>query len=363
MGYSDAFVVAFFNGKRISIGEAAKIAGGGQGNVVVNNTPVNTTPNPPVNNNPVNPVNPEVRNPDQPPVTTVINDVKSTDVKSVDKLFFTVQVGVYSRKVTSAQLGGVSPLNNEILPNGLIRYTSGQYNKFADAVARKNAIVQGGISDAFVTAYYKGQRISPDEAADIIAREGNQILIGGAGTNNTGGNNNAPNNTPPPNNNNNNNPVVVNPPVVNNNPPANNPPPVNTNNPKIEFDPPPREPRDNQPPDENKPIRVVENGGNNVPFEPVPNNAQQGEIVFTVFLGSYTNEVPVSDANKLFRIAGQGVKVRKGNAGSSVFTVGSFRDYATAEQALQRIKEQGFVDAEISAYDGDRRIPEEEMKK
>ena len=85
-------------------------------------------------------------------------------VEKIQGLFFTIQVGVYSKPVAAALLQNVNPLNSELTETNKIRYTSGQYNNMNDAVVKRDEIRKQGIVDAFVTAYYNGKRITLSEA-------------------------------------------------------------------------------------------------------------------------------------------------------------------------------------------------------
>jgi hypothetical protein len=97
-------------------------------------------------------------------------------VEKIQGLFFTVQVGVYSKPVAAALLQNVDPLNSELTETNKIRYTSGQFNNLADAVIKRDAVRAQGIVDAFVTAYYNGKRITLSEADLLLKEKGTGIL-------------------------------------------------------------------------------------------------------------------------------------------------------------------------------------------
>jgi hypothetical protein len=97
-------------------------------------------------------------------------------VEKIQGLFFTVQVGVYSKPVAAALLQNVNPLNSELTETNKIRYTSGQFNNMADAVKKRDEIRTQGIVDAFVTAYYNGKRITLSEADLLLKEKGAGIL-------------------------------------------------------------------------------------------------------------------------------------------------------------------------------------------
>ncbi len=104
--------------------------------------------------------------------------VPTIDARSIDGLFFTVQIGVYSRDVPHSVLYNLQPLVTRQVNNNLhYRYSIGTYKSIEDAVKRKNEVIGIGITDAFVTAYYKGERIGPDEATELIKKWGTGIIM------------------------------------------------------------------------------------------------------------------------------------------------------------------------------------------
>ena len=100
----------------------------------------------------------------------------ASQVESSTGLFYTVQVGVYSKPVKLDNLFNLTELNSELTASKLIRYTSGRYSSPGAAAYRKSEVVSKGVSDAFITAYYNGRRISLDEAAKLQS-EGLEITF------------------------------------------------------------------------------------------------------------------------------------------------------------------------------------------
>jgi hypothetical protein len=164
LGYNDAFVVAYYNGKRITVGEALALlksdnalqnsysainkieyVSAGTKTISLAKTQTNT--------------NIFTEN--------ALSKVLANPVKNISGLFYSVQVGVYVRPVTSAQLYDISPLYDEIMPNGMYRYVSGIYNDLQAAVAAKNAIITKGVKDAFVVVYNNGKKITIAEAKQL----------------------------------------------------------------------------------------------------------------------------------------------------------------------------------------------------
>ena len=70
----------------------------------------------------------------------------------------------------------MNPLNSELTETNKIRYTSGQFNSLALAVEKREAIRKSGITDAFVTAYYNGKRITLSEADLLLKEKGAAVL-------------------------------------------------------------------------------------------------------------------------------------------------------------------------------------------
>ena len=218
--YKDAFVVAYYNGKRISIAEARALEQNppiNNGNQFVNNanndntnqnnttntttntsnSNNNTTENNTSNTNNNNNVTVTPNTAEQQQLasyyTNTPNAATANQVEIMDGLFFTVQIGVYSKPVSPSVLFNVTPLNSQLTQTNKIRYTTGVYNSVADANARKTNVVAKGISDAFVTAYYNGKRITVAQARQILNQQGESVLFLNGATTLTNSNNNATN--------------------------------------------------------------------------------------------------------------------------------------------------------------------------
>jgi hypothetical protein len=205
MGYSDAFVVAYRDGKRIPIYEALAQANGNlaqtsdsatkttnqqnfqkeiekeyiqgdAGSAPQKSTPVGTpsTTAPEVGTTTTAATPPGKTNPNY-----YINDGKAVQADQVEKiegLFFTVQVGVYSKPVNASLLGYITPLNTELLKDSKLRYTSGRYTNMKDAAYKRDQAKSLGINDAFITAYYNGVRITISEADRLLSEKGPSVL-------------------------------------------------------------------------------------------------------------------------------------------------------------------------------------------
>ncbi|MCC6599263.1 MAG: hypothetical protein IT223_01150, partial [Crocinitomicaceae bacterium] len=198
MGYPDAFIVAYRDGKRIPIYEAmgetendyqAAIekeyiyGDAGQApvstiseNVVshnVNTSAENTTKEKNTASS-LDPASSTVKSFTY--ASGVPNAVPALPVEATTGLFFTVQVGVYSKPVPASSVKNISPLNSELTANKKIRYTSGTFTTLHGAVDKRSEAKTLGIADAFITAYYNGQRITLSEADRLLKENGDTIL-------------------------------------------------------------------------------------------------------------------------------------------------------------------------------------------
>ncbi|HBG69233.1 MAG: hypothetical protein A2W93_04165 [Bacteroidetes bacterium GWF2_43_63] len=132
MGYADAFIVAYYDGKRVPVYEARRMEQGG--------TPANVAQ------------------------TASTGNFSMNDVEG---LVYSVQVGVYAKTRNSTSLFGISPLIEERMNNGYYRYYAGTFNNMNDAVTARNKIRTSGVPDAFVVILYKGKKITQAEAAQL----------------------------------------------------------------------------------------------------------------------------------------------------------------------------------------------------
>ncbi|MBI2279501.1 MAG: PD40 domain-containing protein [Bacteroidetes bacterium] len=404
IGYPDAFVVAFFNGKRININEARAMVGG----TITDNSSQST------NNSQQQPqtsnFEPATSNKTIPaPKTNVelVEDGISTDVNKIKGVFFTVQVGVYSKPITAEQLNNVTPLNSERTANGLIRYTSGKYSTLNEANAAKDRIRTLGITDAFVIAYANGNRVGVNEAIDFMADKNNMASTSGNNsTSQPATSNQSINNTVPSNESkivytlilgeySDEVPVeeaavylklsnmgikveekngktvysmgpysdfnaandsrakmkaegVKNPKIValgNDN--------VNVNN---EVRPATNNITNTKLPDEsstinNNTVQPTENEMN-TDVKPKINQVEVGKelnIEYKVLLGEYEDEVPVDDASVYLRLSGKGIKITENN-GKTVYTIGSYPDYPSALDLQIEMKVEGIKSPKVIAF-------------
>ena len=150
LGYADAFIVAYCDGKRISLFEAAELERSGRCIAKTQNE-----------------ISLEVaalfKN------SEVVPEISSELTK--EAVFYCVQVGVYNKPIVGKQLANIEELESHISPNGQYRYTSGQFMKLEDAKLRKKDIVQKGITDAYIVAYRNGKPIDMNLAKTLLQQQ------------------------------------------------------------------------------------------------------------------------------------------------------------------------------------------------
>ncbi len=154
IGYSDAFVVAYKDGKRIGLSEAEQLITDGYKAPASYSNTADASSSP------------------SRGTSAVAGEV--IPVSEIKGLLYTVQVGAFRNRVTAGQLFGITPLI-EYQKSGLYKYGSGVYNDKQKAEGAKSQILGAGVADAFVTAFYNGKRISLNEAS-TIAQQGPNVF-------------------------------------------------------------------------------------------------------------------------------------------------------------------------------------------
>ena len=175
LGYADAFAIAYCDGKRITLAEARIMEANGTclpkgENELVMEMAANTA------------VTMGLADTNKIPkqVNYTYNQApgaaKAEPIEKHLGLFFTVQVGVFNKPVNAKTVYNLSPLMTLRLPNGQIRYAAGIFNSIDEARPKKQEAIDRGVKDAFITAYYNGQRITLAEAQQLLADKGASIL-------------------------------------------------------------------------------------------------------------------------------------------------------------------------------------------
>jgi len=312
LGYKDAFVVAYLNGKRINLADAlATLKQEGQ--------PVNTdataTAGITANNNV--PVNVEPTN----NAVTETQPVQSGNLTTVNGLLFTIQIGVYTNNVNNTQLRNLKPIFREQLTNGNYRYTAGIYSDLELVKTDRRKVNAIGISDAFVSAYLNGQKIKITDAIDKVSTD-KTIQF------------------PPQ------QPIIFPGETVTEQPTNTNPQPANTNTVTENT---------------TTGIQPFSNGVTEAPTPTAENGVKANDegITFKVQIGAYSKQVPQQTADTWLKVKTWPIKYIIIN-NLYLYTVGSFTEARFAEKLKTEVVGLGITDAYITVFkDGKKLSPTE----
>lgn len=185
LGYSDAFIVAYCDGQRISFAEARqlevskKCIPSTQNTLAFQNVAQETIRSVDENGG-IQPVQQTTKTEQVVQQTLKYNQapgaVFAQQLENEKGLFYTVQIGVFNRPVPAEQVKNLDSLYTLRLPNGQIRYCTGIYTSINAAKPKRSLAQTSGISDAFITVYWNGERISFEAASRIISEQGTAVF-------------------------------------------------------------------------------------------------------------------------------------------------------------------------------------------
>lgn len=81
-------------------------------------------------------------------------------------LVYQIQLGIYKNAVLPTLFKGLTPVYEKITEKGIC-YSTGIFEKFADSNEAKNYVVNMGLKDAFIVAYYNKKKITIAEALKL----------------------------------------------------------------------------------------------------------------------------------------------------------------------------------------------------
>ena len=325
LGYKDAFVVAYHNGKRITMPEAKAIIASMQASEKKSYEEIAKAEMSALKENNIYPEkynNPAevalVQNFNQPSNVDInaastnpsanaatpddaIPENTSTTASTTDAIRYTVQVGVYRNAGVPQILQNIPSLNTERTPSGLIRYTSGIFDtqEAADAARRS---ISGIVKDAFVIVY-KGA--SP-------ATQSTQQATTSAAV-------------------------------------ANTKPAETTTTSKGDT-----KQKQQTTTNTNRENRLLTPKKQGLPDD--------GKVVYRVQIGTFTDQVPFDIIQKFLAIRKLGIVNQINEAGQNVFYAGVCTDLQVAETILNQAKQAGLTEASIVALKGRTSITLEEAK-
>jgi hypothetical protein len=106
-------------------------------------------------------------------ITKAPNNNTDSDV-NIQGLYYSIQVGLYSRSVPLNTFFNLYPIFIKIEENNTIRYRVGMYNNLLQANKSKAIIRESGMPDAFIIAFYNGKKISIEAAIQLEQIETNK---------------------------------------------------------------------------------------------------------------------------------------------------------------------------------------------
>ena len=169
LGYSDAFVVAYCNGKKITLGEARQLEA--RGECVPNKSEQFVLE---IANNTKEAL--QLQKGSATALPLAVNAPSNTQ-NSSRNLYFTVQIGVYNQFINEkVKFPSLTEIGTNKIATGQIRYSTGKFNDVNTAKERKDIAVGSGIKDAFIVAYFNGERITIAAAKELISTYGDSIL-------------------------------------------------------------------------------------------------------------------------------------------------------------------------------------------
>lgn len=302
LGYGDAFIVAYYNGQRISIYEARRIEENlmreAQESILATNSTSDqdTSTNNQINNDldvNTHETNDTSSNIAENNIPENNNENKS-ELTETSGVFFCIQIGVYGSRLGPERLYNLNPIMYHNYANGLVRHTVGKYFDINKAINEQNKIRGIGIKDAFVIAYNNGERITTNEAKNLLA-----------------GNTNTPTDEIE---------VIIPENIFRENNVANN---TTTNNNDVET------------PDDNNTEEIT-------PKEYV--------IEYYVQIGVFRRDVSFYVKNRFEQIAGNSELIRQTNNNLTLYRIGTFTTYEAAQEMLSSARNGGVNDAFIVAF-------------
>jgi hypothetical protein len=313
-GFKDAYVVAYFNGKRISLDSARKVKG-------VEPIAVNSNAVAPAKAN-TKPTNYAV---------PVQNGIETKAIEVQEGLTYTVQIGAYSRIVTNKDLYNLDPIYTEKRSNTLYSFTTGLYSTLAEAIVRKNFAVSVGVRDAFVRAFKDGKRITLEEARQIETGAVQKTITPTTPADNPIVPVAEPNRTE----------------IINANSEVNNQPNVKGPKAKIVlYD------------DSTFTIIKFDNGVEAFPIPDAENGVkiEDNGVCFRVQVGVFQGEIPEENATAFKKVKNWPVRGFRFSNGLTKYNVGNFNNPVSANALKQEVLAAGVVDAFVIAYYDNKRI-------
>ncbi|MFW5756386.1 MAG: SPOR domain-containing protein, partial [Tangfeifania sp.] len=106
-----------------------------------------------------------------------IENPRTQEKDQENELIYKIQIGAYSRGLPAyverlyKKLSFIRKIENYTDEDGVVVYTTGNLKNLEDAIKMQNQVKQEGVEDAFVVPYFKGKRITLEEAKKLEAEK------------------------------------------------------------------------------------------------------------------------------------------------------------------------------------------------
>ncbi|NQY67476.1 MAG: hypothetical protein HRT72_07115, partial [Flavobacteriales bacterium] len=168
IGYTDAFVVAFFDGKRIPLDNGLSTIKEGDGDFrSIYQSSLDKE---------LSALNASAADIATIAKSTKVVDATSTNIASLKGLFYTIQIGVFSKPIIKGPLLQLQPLFRNVTSSGLMKYSSGMYSDLGVATTKRDDIRNTLVKDAYIVAYNNGGKVSIQEATNVASNGGSSAF-------------------------------------------------------------------------------------------------------------------------------------------------------------------------------------------
>ena len=89
------------------------------------------------------------------------------DAPLPDGAVYKIQLGAFGKPVPPDAFKGLTPVSAERLSNGVTKYFTGLFRKYADADAALRKVREYGYKDAYIVAFYNKKTITPERAKQL----------------------------------------------------------------------------------------------------------------------------------------------------------------------------------------------------
>lgn len=83
-------------------------------------------------------------------------------------VFYRIQLAAFSQEIAYDHFGGINPITTQLVDEGkIVRYFAGKFTHYTEAESACNKVRSAGFRDAFIVAYYNGQRMSVERVREF----------------------------------------------------------------------------------------------------------------------------------------------------------------------------------------------------